>query len=144
MNRSVAIFLCLFALPAVGSPCTGIDRALPKPMKSAFAPAIEKHLNLKLGASVGEKIATRPEDVLKVFRERNWHIVYVNTNVSDEPFLFYSSPPHRSTGYIEAWSGAARMSDGPAIRKWVVANVPGIPSKLADCFAWHVTQVRDK
>lgn len=29
------------------------------------------------------------------------------------------------------------------IAKWVSSNVKGIPTRLAKCFAWHVTINRD-
>jgi hypothetical protein len=143
MRFRIFIAVSLIAFHAHGSPCTGIDRALPESKKVIFAPAIEKHLNQKMMAQISERIAIAPSDILQLFREGRWHVVYVNTHISDEPYLFYSSSPEKSNGYVLDFSGGAAMDEESSMRKWVAANAPGIPRKLAACFAWHVTKARD-
>lgn len=143
--RGLALILAaLVALPALASPCAGVDRALPAARKAAFAPAVAAHLNRQLGPQVNQTIVIAPDDILQLFRLGRWHILYVNNHVSDEPFLFYRDAPQRSPAYALAWAGAATRDEGPAIEKWVRAEAPGIPRRLAACFAWHVTQDRDR
>lgn len=137
----VALSSCLAGANA--NPCTGIDRTLTQEQKATYAPAIEGHLNKQLGPDVSQHIAISSTDVLQQFRLGQWRIVYVNTHVSDEPFLVYSSIPNQAQSYITAWAGAAATNEGPSIRSWLIKQAPGIPKKLAGCFAWHVTQDRD-
>jgi hypothetical protein len=68
-------------------------------------------------------------------------IFFVETHVSDEPFLFYSGDP-LANRYVTIWSGAARIDEEQDIYDWVIVNAPGIPVELAKCFAWHVTKGR--
>lgn len=112
------------------APCTGVDRQLAEERKAELAPVIAKQLTI---GSV---------EILQSYRYRGWYIIYVNTHVSDETFLFYKGDPTKSR-YLTAWSGGAARNEGSAITQWVRANASGIPSKLAACFAWHVTRDRD-
>jgi hypothetical protein len=128
---------------AHANPCDGVDQTLTAQQRDAFAPAIEAHLNSQLGPVVQQRITTAASDVLKLLRVGRWHIVHVNTHVSDDPFLVYSSSPTEAKAYLVAWSGAARLDEGPSIRRWLVKEAPGIPKQLATCFAWRVTHRRD-
>lgn len=56
--------------------------------------------------------------------------------------MFYSGDPLKNKN-VSLWSGAARIDEEQDIYEWVIKNVPGIPSQLAKCFAWHVTKNRD-
>lgn len=141
-----ALITCLLAsapLLSHATPCSGVDRTLSEAQRRAFAPAIERHLNRQLGPQVQTPITTAPQDILQVFRVGRWHIVYVDTHVSDEPFLFYAHAPDRSSAYLTSWAGAAPSDDGPPIRRWLSRQVPGMPQTLVKCFAWHVTVDRD-
>ncbi|BEU96833.1 hypothetical protein ACDW_25380 [Acidovorax sp. DW039] len=135
--------LALHCFAQAATPCTGIDQSLSASQRRDYAAAIEQHLNQQLGPEVQQKITTKPQDVRQVFRKGPWHIVYVYTHVSDEPFLFYTQPPHQAAAYLTAWAGSATDDEGPSIRAWVRKNAPGIPSSLASCFAWKVTTARD-
>jgi hypothetical protein len=97
--------------------------------KAVLAPRLTEQLKGKL-----PDVST--VDVLQAFRQEDWTILYVETHVSDEVFLFYSGDPlsHR---YITLWSGAAAMDEETDIMRWAAANAPGIPKRLAACFA-HV------
>jgi hypothetical protein len=109
------------------TPCEGVDRSLSESRKKELAPAILKQEKL-------ERV-----DVLQSFKSDGWTIVYVNTYISDEPYLFYSSDPIMAKRPITEWSGAAYVFETSEIKSWVLKNAPGIPDKLASCFAWHVT-----
>ena len=108
------------------NPCNGVDRALSEATKAEWAPVIATHE------------AAKSVDVLQAFRLDRWHIIYVNTGMSDPPYLFYSDSPLKSKP-LGLWSGAAMIFETRDVEKWVVENIPGVPLKLAQCFAWHVT-----
>ena len=113
------------------NPCDGVDRDLSDARRAQLAPAIAEQQGLK---SV---------EILQSFSTKGWNIIYVNTHVSDEPFLFYSDNPATSLP-VTVWSGAATIMETDEVESWVLKHAPGIPSKLASCFAWHVTLNRDK
>jgi len=129
---------------ATTSPCKGVDRSLTESQRRAYRPAIERHLNAQLAAGLGEAISLTPADLFQQFRVGSWHIVYVNTTISDEAFLFYDGRPDRRPAYLADWAGAATFDEGPEIIAWLRKNLPALPHKLAACFAWHVTQARDQ
>ena len=81
-------------------------------------------------------------DVLQSFQDEGWQVLYVDTHESDEIFLFYSTDPVTRPA-VTSWSGGASPGEEPAIRDWVLSHAPGIPARLAACFAWHVTKDRD-
>lgn len=111
-------------------PCTGVDRQLTEERKAELAPVIAKQLNIESA------------EILQSYRYHDWYIIYVNTHVSDEAFLFYKGDPTKSR-YLTTWGGGATRNEGPEITRWVHANASGVPGKLAACFAWHVTRDRD-
>ena len=133
--RSVTSFLTLcggtlISLAASASPCDGIDRTLPDARKLELAPVIAK------------QIKVRAVEVLQSYREQDWHIIYAKTQVSDNAFIFFKSDPFKSQ-YLVAWGGKADPDEEAEIAKWVKTKAKGIPPKLAQCFAWHVTKDRD-
>jgi hypothetical protein len=130
MRKWLLVHAWLITGVVSASPCTGIDRTLTDAQKHAWAPVIAKQLHV---ANV---------DVLQVFREGDWRVIYVDTHVSDNGFLFYRNDPLHGT-YVNTWAGAAMKDEEVSIGQWVQHNVHGIPTPLATCFAWHVTQDRD-
>jgi hypothetical protein len=116
---------------SAATPCDGIDRTLTDERRALLARALAKQLN------------TSRVDVLQSFRSGEWQIVYVDTHDSDESFLFFHADPLVSR-YVTRWGGAAARFEEQAVREWTIKNAPRIPRKLASCFAWHVTQDRDK
>jgi hypothetical protein len=110
-----------------GSPCYGVKRGLTNNRKHALAPKIAKELHL------------RNVDILQSFQFGKWNIIYVDTHESDEQFLFYADDPLKEK-HITEWSGAAFINEEQEIKHWTIKNAPGIPSRLAACFAWHVTK----
>jgi hypothetical protein len=116
----------MFSLSAKASPCNGIDRQISAEHKAALSLAISKQLN------------SDGVEVLRYFGADGWSIIYVDTKNSDSPFLFFKGSPGGSH-YTTVWSGAAGISEEQAIRRWATSNAPGIPRRLAACFAWYVT-----
>jgi hypothetical protein len=129
MRLAIGIFYLTIAMAATASPCNGIDRSLSEAQKVKLAPVIAKE----------EKVAK--VKVLESFKSGNWHIIFIENYVSDEPYLFYSGDPMVAKP-ITAWSGAATIYEEQEMKEWTVKNVPGIPGNLAGCFAWHVTLER--
>jgi hypothetical protein len=115
---------------ACALPCDGVDRSISKEYVDILATAIAKQLKV---ASV---------EVLQLFKIDSWSIVYVDTHESDEAFLFYENDPLTSR-YVILWSGAAACNEERQIKDWVIKNAPGIPEKLADCFAWYISKERN-
>jgi hypothetical protein len=113
------------------SPCAAIDRSLTEKNKAEWAPMIARQLQ-------AQKV-----DVLQSFRFAGWNIIYVDSHDADESFLFYSRDPLQGR-YITRWGGAAASNEEQCIKAWTIKNAPGIPPKLASCFAWHVTSDRDE
>lgn len=132
-----ALLLCVNVVAA--SPCSGVDRGLSLARRIELAPLISRHLQPEFAALSATEIVLLPDDILQSFRFGRWHVLYVNNHVSDEPYLFYRDDPVRAGGYVTSWAGAAARDEAPAIRRWLVRAAPGIPRKLAACFAWHVT-----
>ena len=122
--------LSLVTCAVSASPCDGVDRSLTEDRKSQLAPVIAKQLNIESAA------------ILQSYSYRGWYIIYVSTHVSDEAFLFFNVDPTQGK-YLTTWGGGAAANEEPEIKQWVLKNAKGIPSKLAGCFAWHVTKDRD-
>ena len=122
--------LTVIASQSVASPCDGVDRQISDEMKATLAPAIAKQLDAS------------EVEILQSFRFGRWSIFYVDTHKADEVFLFFSGNP-LTTHYVTLWGGAASRIEEKSIKGWVLKNVPGIPRRLASCFAWHVTRHRD-
>lgn len=127
----IAPLLILSSASLAASPCTGVDRRLPE----ADRPALERAIAAELGLPRVE--------LLQSFRDGRWRILCVNTFRTDETFLFYRRDPPRGRS-LTRWGGAARMDEEPEIRRWVRENAPGIPRRLAACFARHVTHDRNR
>jgi len=140
-----ALFFSLMAAAAsavAAPPCGGVDRSLDAAMRAQWAPAIEAHLKAQLDPRVGPLVRVQAEDVLHVFRVKRWHIVHVINHATDEPFVFYAENPAHAPAYRTVWAGAAAFGETREMEKWARANAPGIPKKLAGCFAWYVTRGR--
>ena len=115
---------------ATASPCDGVERSLAKDRATVLARAVAGQLHLT------------GVDVLQSFRDAGWEILYVDTHRSDETFLFYPADPATRPA-VTSWSGGASPDEEPGIRHWLRSHAPGIPARLAACFAWHVARDRD-
>jgi len=85
----------------------------------------------------------RPLDADKIHAKQvlsygSWQVILIQTGVSDDAFLFFRGNPGKSRP-ITLWSGAATASEERSIFQWTEKNAPGIPTRLAKCFAWSVT-----
>lgn len=112
------------------NPCKGVDRTFTNAQKAALTPVIASQQGwktVKLNQS---------------FRLGKWQIIYLENGVSDDPYIFYPDSP-RNAKSLGMWGGAATIFETAEILNWTIQNIPGIPNRLARCFAWHVTFNRD-
>jgi hypothetical protein len=114
---------------AWSSPCDDVDRTLTEQRK------------IMLSEGIISQLHAQRLDVLQSFQLGGWTILYVDPHNADEEFLFYKDDPLNSLP-VTTWAGAATKHEQERIREWTLKNAPGIPSKLANCFAWHVTKDR--
>ncbi len=131
MKHFVLLLAAAITIDATASPCSGVNRILTEGRKTQLAPVIAKQLN------------TDSVDVLQSFRYRTWYIIYVDTHISDEAYLFFAADPLNAR-YVTTWGGGAGTSEEADVGRWVRQNAKGIPGKLASCFAFHVTKDRDQ
>lgn len=131
MRSLLLIGLLLASGIAAASPCATVRRDLSDSQKAEWAGAIAR------------QVTVPSVSVLQAFTLSDWKIVYVNSPSSDPPFVFFHGAPDR-VHYITLWSGAARADEETSIRAWAIKNAPGIPTDLAECFAWYVTKARDR
>jgi hypothetical protein len=118
-------------------PCVNVERRQMVPPGWQLSPASTAWLNDRLAPEA------RPLDGKKIhfqeaLRYGHWQIILVQTDVSDDVFLFFPGDPGKSQP-VTLWSGAATIFDEQAIFRWTEKNAPGIPTRLAKCFAWSVT-----
>jgi hypothetical protein len=139
MKTALLFALAVATANAAAAPCDGVDRSLDAAMQARLAPVVEAHLKAQLDPRVGPSVYVQAGDVLHVFRFKGWHIVHVISHATDEPYAFYARDPAQAPGYLTVWAGAAAMGEEKTIKKSVSDNAPGIPEKLAACFAWYVT-----
>ena len=134
--RFIAVLLAaLFPVCVPASPCSGIDRKIGESERALLAPIIAKQLTRRLPlAEVG---------ILQSFRLGRWRILYVDPRNWEPVYLFFRGDP-ASTDYLELWGGTAKPDEEDAVLSWTKKKVPGIPMKLAVCFAFHVSKERVK
>jgi hypothetical protein len=131
MKHFVLLLASAIAMDAAASPCSGVNRLLTEGRKAQLAPVIAKQLN------------TDSVDILQSFRYRSWYVIYVDTHISDEMYLFFAEDPLNAR-YLTTWGGGAVPSEEADVERLVRQNAKGIPLKLASCFAFHVTKDRDQ
>ena len=108
--------------------CTHVARALPS--------------DVRVAAALAEELKAPSARVLQSFAYGSWRVLYVETPTADQVFVFFVGDP-ATRRYVALWSGAGQPSETAEIRAWALANAPGIPPLLAECFADHVTRHRD-
>lgn len=109
------------------SPCDGVDRELTAGSQALLEVAIAKQQQMKKA------------QVFESFKHNGWFIVLSDTSSGDNPYFFYSKDPTEGAAPVAVWSGAAMIFETSHVVNWVKQKVPGIPERLANCFAWHVT-----
>jgi hypothetical protein len=109
------------------APCSGVGNTVPAAYRA------------QLAAALAEKGSTQPAHILGLLRDGGWMIVLTESHDSDDPFRFYSGDPVHGAKPVTSWSGGAAIFETDDIARWVKKYAPGIPARLADCFAWTVT-----
>lgn len=121
------VVLALTAPSWAASPCAGVDRA----------PKLEHRIPLE--AEIAKQLHVKKIRILRSFRLGTWTIFYVETYETDNGYVFYAHDPLKSR-YVTEWGGIATPDEERSIKSWVLKNAPGIPHRLASCFAWRVTR----
>lgn len=112
------------------TPCVNINNKLNATQKEVLQNNLKRQLK-------AERV-----NVLKLFKVQNSSVGYIETYDADEAFVFYVGDEYKSN-FIIMWSGAAEISEEKNIEKWAKDNVPGIPARLAQCFAWYAIYRHD-
>lgn len=110
-----------------GNPCGGVDRQLTTSMQ------------VQLEVAIAKEQKRQAVKVFKSFQYGFWSVLFTNASDGDEPYMFYSKSPLSGGHPVTLWAGAATIFETSEVAQWVRENAPGIPVKLAECFAWHVT-----
>lgn len=143
VERVLMAFVILAALGAAQvtiagetSPCEGMIKNLSEKNKADLEDAIAKQLNSP------EKVKVSSVALRRVLASHNWSIIHVAPPRAEDVVLFYAGNPLTSR-YVTVWAttmwaDAMFNDDEPKIKAWVLKNAPGIPPKLASCFAWYV------
>jgi hypothetical protein len=135
---STIMLAFLPVLASAASPCDGVDRRLTNEQKTSWAPVVVRRL-----AKEFKEVPVKNVDLLQSFSLDGWRIIYGQPDRSEPIFLFYAGDPLKGR-YVTWWAGAAMVSEEKEMVDWTFKNAPGIPTKLARCFAWHVTNDRDQ
>jgi hypothetical protein len=120
------------------SPCQGVTqtKGVDIKNKAELERAITKQLIAKIPGLKGKSTIT----VRRVFACENWSIIEVRfpPNVAEDISLIYDKNP--LTSHYVNWHGRtlAEKEDEPYIRDGILKIAPGIPPKLASCFAKFV------
>lgn len=109
------------------TPCKGVDRTL-KPTQ-----------RVKLEAAIARQQQRETVSVFESFKAGGWSIIFSDASVGDSPYFFYSKDPLKGAEPVTVWSGGATLYETGEIVDWVKQEAPGIPQRLANCFAWSVT-----
>ncbi|MBI0278176.1 hypothetical protein I6H07_20720 [Hafnia alvei] len=88
----------------------------------------------QLGMDISRQEKTDKINILKVFKDENWLIIYVDPYVSDK-ILFYHK--HILPPLITEWSGGTDTTEEDDIQHWAKINAKEIPDKLTKCFSWY-------
>jgi hypothetical protein len=122
---------------AAANPCDGLEKNVSPAQEQALAPVIAEQLNDHKSPETASLQHVKTANVLSSLQFGSWSVLYVDTGVSDEGYLFYSTDPLKKH-FLTLWAGGARIGDDQLIKEWEIKSMPGIPDKLASCFAWHV------
>jgi hypothetical protein len=110
--------------------CDGVNKVDIKPLEK-YEKYYVKHLKKEM--SDVQKVK-----VLEAYEYEGWRIIYVDTFVSDEPYLFYKGMPSDGP-FLTFWSGAATYFETEETDAYIQKEAKGIPAKLSKCFAHMVT-----
>jgi hypothetical protein len=113
------------------SPCDAVDRSIGEAEKARLAPVVAKQLQRQMDV--------KEVTILEAFKYGAWRIYYVAPHDWEPVYLFFPNDPAKA-GYLNLWGGKAQPGEESGVLSWTQRKVPNIPSALAQCFAYHVTQ----
>ncbi|MES2015197.1 MAG: hypothetical protein V4484_01780 [Pseudomonadota bacterium] len=109
------------------TPCNGVERSL------------GARRQFQLEAVIAKEQKREKVHIYESFSSDGWLVLYTDASDGDSPYLFYATDPIKGARPVTRWSGGATIFDTSEVAQWVQKNAPGIPARVANCFAWHVT-----
>lgn len=109
------------------APCARVDRGL------------TDRRRVQLEAAIAKEQKRNKVKVFESFKSGQWLVLFTDASDGDSPYLFYAADPADGSRPVTVWSGGATIFETSEVAQWVKDNAPGIPVRLANCFAWHVT-----
>ncbi len=106
---------------------------------SSARTALDANRKFELARAISESEGFPNSTVLTYIGFQSWHIVLTTAGLGDPPYLVYREDPAKGGKPVASWAGAATIFETTELRDWLLANAPGIPRRLADCWAWQVT-----
>lgn len=125
MIKFILLSLSLCNCAYAKSPCTQMIKSLSITQKKQLEIDISRQAHIE------------KTNILKVFKDKDWLIMYADTYVSDETFFFYHEDTYNKKTLITEWSGGAIPAEDDDIQNWVKINAKGISDKLTKCFSWY-------
>ncbi|HBE6260961.1 hypothetical protein [Escherichia coli] len=126
---SVILFLFMSTSLYAKNPCEGLKGDLP----AAQLIPLKKNIARQLNSEMEQVVEVNKVEILSFDTLQEWSIVGVATGVSDDALLIYKGNITK-TDYVALFGGAASINDD--MIQWINQKAPGIPDKLAQCFAW--------
>lgn len=129
--RFVSVILFLFMSDSfyAKNPCEGLKGNLP----AAQLIPLKKNIARQLNSEMEQVVEVNKVQIFSFDTLQEWSIIGVVTGVSDDALLIYKGNI-TNTDYVALFSGAVSVDDD--MIQWINQQAPGIPDKLAQCFAW--------
>jgi hypothetical protein len=125
------------------SSCQGVSKYKGEDVKNkaALEVAITKQLKNSGGPEINSNAYKLKVTLLYVYAKDNWTILMVRLCENCDVYLhlFYSGNPLTNRYVATSGVGSDWGDDMQKIMDWVLRDVPGIPPKLASCYAWAIT-----
>ena len=89
--------------------------------------------------ALSESFSLASVDVFSTFQFGSWFVIYSDSSPGDPTYGLFPSDPRQGGEPIKFWAGGDAFYAVGDIAEWTIANVPGVPEELAECFAWSLT-----
>ncbi|MCB1607347.1 MAG: hypothetical protein KDI71_10270 [Xanthomonadales bacterium] len=100
---------------------------------------VSKEEERELENALSESFSLASVDVFSTFQFGSWFVIYSDISPGDPTYGFFPSDPRQGGEPIKFWAGGDAFYAVGDIAEWTIANVPGVPEELAECFAWSLT-----
>lgn len=104
---------------------------------------LDGNKSLVLKRNISKQVDVESVNIISIFSDRDWSVIYIETDVADNAFLFYPGNIYKGR-FATLWSGAAGIAEEESLFQWAKDNAHGISDSLAHCFAWYSTHRRNE